>query len=183
MHIHQDFSFQHQSWQVQSFSGVWTKETTRTSEDGSPPKLQACAFFYASLTLQLQVAVWHGKVHDQWKTIINFMLEKLAGNPMDWQDTHNSNLQGRLQSAYGPYLWLFLTNHAIQHNALNKNQWAQPGKSMQQPVMLKHLCYTMLHLTCTCGSSFDNDAKACFDQIIMPLAMICCRQLRLRLYS
>ena len=51
------------------------------------------------------------------------------------------------------------------------------GKQFIDIVLLKQLIYEICRLTKTNMASFDNDAKVCFDRIVMPYALHKCQQL------
>ena len=71
-----------------------------------------------------------------------------------------------------------LMYHAEKHNALGPNQLgARPGKNCIKLVILKQLTYELSHLTRTNLITFDNDAKSCYDRIVMNYALQRTRQL------
>jgi hypothetical protein len=66
-----------------------------------------------------------------------------------------------------------LIQHGKKHGAYGKEQWgSRPGCSCEEVLLLKQLTYTLMELTQTPGGTFDNDAKACFDRIVMVLAAL-----------
>jgi hypothetical protein len=66
-----------------------------------------------------------------------------------------------------------LIKHGEKHGAFGEEQWgSRPGRSCEEVLMLKQLTYTLMELTRTPGGTFDNDAKACFDRIVMILAAL-----------
>jgi Reverse transcriptase (RNA-dependent DNA polymerase) len=56
---------------------------------------------------------------------------------------------------------------------------SRPGKRCQDAVILKHMIYSILRLTKSDGITFDNDAKSCFDRIVLPAASIIAQRLGL----
>ena len=94
------------------------------------------------------------------------MLEKLISNPRIDKVRIIQILEADFNGLLG-ILWnQRLMKHAILHDAINPNQWACPGCSAINTVIMKHLSYSVFHLTHTGGASFDNDAKACYDCIV-----------------
>ena len=58
-------------------------------------------------------------------------------------------------------------------------QQARPGfHSITAPVD-KVLAYDQMQLTKRDGGSFHNDAKGCYDKIVPPHALLCCRRMGL----
>ena len=71
-----------------------------------------------------------------------------------------------------------LTQHAESHNRLGDMQGGfRKGKQCIDIVILKQLIYEICRLTKTNMATFDNDAKACFDRIVMCYALHRCQQL------
>ena len=60
---------------------------------------------------------------------------------------------------------------------MGEEQWARPGRNCEEVLLLKELTYMMFELTRTPGATFDNDAKACYDRIVMVLAALRSNQL------
>ena len=67
---------------------------------------------------------------------------------------------------------------AEEHNQLLSDcQWgARPGRSTKQPDLYKTMPYKISRLTRTPLGTLDNDAKACYDQIVMVLALMICQK-------
>ena len=71
-----------------------------------------------------------------------------------------------------------LVSHAELFQALGEETWGcRKGRSAEECLLLKNFTYIMMRLTRTPGATFDNDAKACFDRIIMALAALRSRHL------
>ena len=63
-----------------------------------------------------------------------------------------------------------LTRHAESHAALSQEQWGnRPGRSAIDAAILKTCTYHFFHLKHTSGGSFDNDATACYDRLVISL--------------
>ena len=54
---------------------------------------------------------------------------------------------------------------------------SRPRRAAIDVVLTKTMTYDLQELTKTNGGTFDNDAKACYDRIVVNLAMLCARQL------
>ena len=54
---------------------------------------------------------------------------------------------------------------------------SRPNKSTTDVILFKHLTYGIWRLTKTDAASFDNDAKACYDRIVMLFGSLCSRRM------
>jgi hypothetical protein len=54
---------------------------------------------------------------------------------------------------------------------------SRPGKKCQDVVIFKHMIYLVLRLTRFDGITFDNDAKFCFDRIVLAAASLIVQRL------
>ena len=64
------------------------------------------------------------------------------------------------------------------HNILHDSQHgSRRGRGTDTLLLTKHLTYSFWRLTQTNGMTFDNDAKSCYDHIIMNLALLASQQL------
>ena len=64
------------------------------------------------------------------------------------------------------------------HNALGPFQWgARKGKTCIELLIMKQLNYELSHLTRTTLVTFDNNAKSCYDRIVMNNALLRSQQL------
>ena len=63
-------------------------------------------------------------------------------------------------------------------NAFHDGQGgSRPSRRTQELLLTKHLNYAILRLSKVNGASFDNDAKSCFDRIVMPVASLAAQQI------
>ena len=66
---------------------------------------------------------------------------------------------------------------AEEQHQLSDSQWeARPGWSTEQPDLYKTMSYEISRLTCTPLGTLDNDAKACYNRIVMVLALMICQK-------
>lgn len=65
----------------------------------------------------------------------------------------------------------------MKHGLLNPGQFGSiPNHTMQEPILLTHLTNDNCRILKKDLARFDNDASACFDRIIVPLAMLAARR-------
>jgi hypothetical protein len=74
-----------------------------------------------------------------------------------------------------------LVEHGEKHKGLNdQNFGSRKSRTAMEPVLLKHLSsYDLSCQSCTNLATFDNDASACYGRIIVALAMVAARRLRM----
>ena len=66
---------------------------------------------------------------------------------------------------------------AEDQQQLSDSQWgARPGRSTEQPDLYKAMSYEISRLTRTPLGTLDNNAKACYDRIVMVLALMICQK-------
>ena len=64
-----------------------------------------------------------------------------------------------------------------QREFLSPESWgSRKGRSANDPLLMKKLTYDIIQLTCTDAATFDEDAKSCYDRIVINIAMLICRQ-------
>ena len=80
-----------------------------------------------------------------------------------------------MDSIHGHHL-----HQAEDTNQLGEQQYgSRPRRSAIDVVITKTMTYEIQELTKTDWGTFDNDAKTCYDRIVVNLAMLCARQLGL----
>jgi hypothetical protein len=74
-----------------------------------------------------------------------------------------------------------LVKHGEKHKkGLNdQNFGSRKSRTAMEPVLLRHLSYDLSRQSRTNLATFDNDASACYDRIIVALAMLAARRLRM----
>ena len=73
-----------------------------------------------------------------------------------------------------------LVRHGEKHKGLNdQNFGSRKDWTAMDPVLLKQLSYNLSRQSRTNLATFDNDASACYDRIIVALAMLAARRLRM----
>ena len=117
---------------------------------------------------------------DQWLKIINVMLEKIPGNPRI-DKLRVIHLFDALWNLSLGIIW----NQRLQSQAealqlLNDGQWgSRKGKNSIDVVLLKQFTYETARLSRTSLITFDNDAKSCYDRIVMTYCLALCQRMGL----
>jgi hypothetical protein len=165
---------------VQRGFGKW-KESTSTSPSGrhlghykaliQDPVLLSC------LTKFMNIAVKSGISISRWSRATNVMLEKDPGNPC----IHRLRIIHLFEADFNFYMKIQwgkrLVCRATKHQLLNTGQFGSvPNHSPMEPIMLTQLSNDSCRLLKHNLARFDNDASACFDRIIVPLAMLAARR-------
>lgn len=148
------------------------------SEDEEKPRLSDRVF---SLKAKfLNIAIRHGVVYTRWKKIVNAMIEKIPGKPLinKLQVIHLIESDFNLMTGI-----LWGRRVMIQGENLSDLGDEQGGsrkdRRAQEILLFKHMVYSVVRLTKTNCTSFDNDAKLCYDHIVMLFASLCSQRLGL----
>ena len=121
----------------------------------------------------------YGFTPKRWTKAIQIMLEKKPGNPL----LHRlrgilileADLNWVLRLIWGQRLF----KNAVNTQTLMTTQQARPGFHSITAPLNKVLAYDHMRLTKQDGASFDNNAKGCYDRIVPPHALLCCRRMGL----
>ena len=106
------------------------------------------------------------------------MLEKLSDNPRFDKLQIIQLFEADINLCYGIYWCCQLMYHAKHHNTLaNEQQGLRPGRSAQNTALLKQRTYKISQLSRTPFGTFYNNTAACYDCIVMPLAVKQAQQL------
>mgnify|MGYP000208384865 CR=1 FL=1 len=125
----------------------------------------------------MDIAATTGFVYNRWLTIYHSMLEKIAGKPRMEKLRIINIYEADLNLLLG-MMFRQLTRHGEANQAFGDETWgSRKGKSATDALLLKILTYLLSELTLTSLGSFNNDAKACYDRIVILLAMLRARQL------
>jgi ribonuclease HI len=108
------------------------------------------------------------------------MLEKIPGTPRLDKLRVIQLFEADLNLTLGILWGRKLVKQCEKHKALGNEQWgSRPGRQALDPAMLKGLAYEIARTTRSNIATLDNDAKACYDRIIMSLAALRAQQLGL----
>jgi len=121
----------------------------------------------------INLALRHGIIYQRWVHINTIMIEKVPGvyhiDKLRALHIFESDLNGVLGILWGRRLMA----NAEHHKILNEAQHgSRKGRGTDTLLLTKHLTYTLWRLTHSNGMSFDNDAKSCYDRIVMPMALL-----------
>jgi hypothetical protein len=185
------------STDFKSFFNKWN-ENTSTSPSGKhlghykallSPALKACAATNSpGLTAEadriidahvslLNIAAEYGSPLPRWKNIVSVMIEKKPGN-------YQLNKLRTIHLFEADYNWLIgmifgrrMVHGAERQKHLHEGQWgSRPGPSAHDALLHKIASYEVSRLTRTPLATFDNDAKSCYDRIIMVFALLLCQK-------
>jgi hypothetical protein len=124
----------------------------------------------------INAAKSQGHVLQRWKHVTNVMLEKIPGKPRIDKLRVIHLFEADLNLYLGILWSRRLMWNAEDHQCLNDEQWgSRSGRMCSDVVLLKHFTYLMSHMTKTTLGTFDNDAKSCYDRIVVNLAMLISR--------
>ena len=106
------------------------------------------------------------------------MLEKEPGNPTISKLQVIQLLEADMNFVFCLLCGQRLVHNALSHNALSqRNFGSRPGVRVHSALPLKTISYDYLRYTGQNAIIFDNDAKACFDRIILSLGLMAKEQL------
>jgi hypothetical protein len=124
------------------------------------------------ITLLLNLCAKEGIALDRWLTVHCTMLQKTVGLRV----IHI--VEADLNLLLGILFGKRLTSQAEKNDCLGDIQWgSRKGKQCIDVILLKQLTYEIARMTRTDLTTFDNDAKSCYDRIVMSYALQRCQQL------
>jgi hypothetical protein len=124
-----------------------------------------------------QIALTHGYVWDRWKGIVSVMIEKKPGlfllEKLCTIHLYEADYNWTLGLVFGHRM----VHEAERQGHLNESQWgSRPGRSTEEALIHKILSYEISRSTRTPLGALDNDAKACYDRIVMLFALTLCQK-------
>ena len=123
-------------------------------------------------------AIKLGYVYERWKKVVNALIEKIPGLPLDSKLRVIHLIESDFNLLIGMLWGRRMIWEGEDKDRFHEGQGgSRPGRRAQEQVMQKHSIFSILRMSQINGSSFDNDAKSCFDRIVMPLASLCSQQL------
>ena len=157
------------------------KESTSTSPSGrhlghykaliqDPSLLESFRKFF-------NIAISRGIAIPRWSQAVNVMIEKDKGQPR----INRLRIIDLFEADYNLFLKVTwgsrLVRRALNMDLLNDGQHGSvPGRTTMDPIMLNQLTTDLCRLLRINYARFDNDASACFDRIIVALAMLAARR-------
>ncbi|KAL7559678.1 hypothetical protein ACA910_002387 [Epithemia clementina (nom. ined.)] len=120
------------------------------------------------MAILLTMAFLFGLIVHKWTCIHNAMLEKQPGNPRLDKLRVIHILDALWNQGMGTMWARQLQPNCEQHSALHDGQWgSRHRRQCIDVVTLKQLTYELSRVTQTDLITFDNDAKSCYDRIVM----------------
>ena len=126
----------------------------------------------------LNLLVENGLSLDRWQNSINVLIEKDPGIPC----VHRLRIIHLFEADYNFILKLLWGSRIVKHGEklrlFNNNQHgSRRNRTSLDPVHLQLLSMDLCRLLKLNMASFDNDARACYDRIIVALGMLAARRL------
>jgi hypothetical protein len=138
------------------------------------------AAFFDHKARMINLALDHRHVYTRWQTVITTMIEKIPGVPR----LDKLRVIHIIESDFNLWMGIVCGQQMIfqaeSMNLLGEEQsGSRPGKRCQDVVIFKHMTYSVLRLAKSDGITFDNDAKSCFDRIVLAAASLVLQRLGL----
>jgi hypothetical protein len=119
-------------------------------------------------TRLLNIAIKHCHIYPRWKRIINALIEKIPGLPLIGKLRVIHIIESDINLLMGIAWGRKLMWQGEDLQVFGEEQsGGRKGKRCQDVLLFKHLVYSILRLSKSNGSTFDNDAKSCYDRIVM----------------
>jgi hypothetical protein len=126
----------------------------------------------------INLAVQNRIVYPRWKVVHNTMIEKIPGRPHLNKLRVIHIIESDSNMTMGIYWGRRLMLQAEQLSQFGVEQsGARKNMKCDDVLLFKHLTYSILRLSKTNGTTFDNDAKSCYDRIVMLLVSIASQRL------
>jgi hypothetical protein len=123
-------------------------------------------------------AIQHNFAPERWNQVHNIMLEKQPGYPYlpKLRTIHITEKDENLLA--GITFGRRLISHGEMIQAFGDEQGgSRPDRQTGEISLFKHFMLSISRTTITDLITFDNDAKSCYDRIIMPLASLAAQRL------
>ena len=132
----------------------------------------------------MNIAIGRGISVKRWSNAVNVMIEKDPGRPR----INRLRIIHLFEADYNLFLKLIwgsrLVRRAVLLDLLNDGQHGSvPGRTPMDPIMLNQLTTDLCRLLKVNYARFDNDASACYDRIIVALAMLAARRCGMPLHA
>jgi hypothetical protein len=154
--------------------GHWKALISHTASTQFP---EHCDLIIGIIVSQMNLSLKHGYAWERWKRIISAKIPKRAGNMLLDKLRTIHLMEPDFNWLQGLIIGRRMIREAETNQRLHDNQWgSRPGRHAIGAVMLKVMSYEIARHSRTPLGSFDMDATACYDRIIIALAMYLCRQ-------
>jgi len=121
----------------------------------------------------LQAAIDHNIIYTRWEKVATIMIEKIPGNPT----IHKLRALHLFENDFNLLLGILWSKRLLKNgennNILNNAQYgSRNNRSTYDALTFKHFTYGITRLSKADLISFDNDAKACYDRIVLLFGML-----------
>jgi hypothetical protein len=125
----------------------------------------------------MNIAVQSGVSIPRWSNAVNVLIEKDPGKPR----LNRLRIIHLFEADFNFFLKLQwghrLVRRSLKMNLLHDGQHGSvPGRTSLDPIMLTQLTTDLSRILKHDFARFDNDASACYDRIIIALAMLAARK-------
>jgi hypothetical protein len=143
----------------------------QATDDSTAPHIPDLIFELKAAVLNL--AISNTIILDRWKTIVNIMIEKIPQRPHISKLSIIHLIESDFNMAMG-ILWgrRLMAQGERLHQFGDEQSGARKHKQCPDVLLLKHLTYSTMRLSKSNGTTFDNDAKSCYDRIVMLFASL-----------
>ena len=157
---------------------VLLKTMPESDDSPSTETIQENAWFI--ITTIINIGATFGLTLPRWEEAVCVMIEKAPGNLLLHKLRRIFIMASDYNMTLGTIVGRQLLWRAEDLNLLHKDLWGtRKDRSANDAALMKELTLGLSRITLTALATFDNDAKSCYDRVIMPLALIICRQLGL----
>jgi hypothetical protein len=126
----------------------------------------------------INAAVHYGHLYERWTKVVNATIEKIPGKPL----LHKLRVIHLIESDFNLLIGILwgrrMMAHAEKLGLLGDEQsGSRADRSAIDVLVLKQCLYSIMRLARRNGASFDNDAKSCYDRIVMLVASLCSQKM------
>ena len=115
-----------------------------------------------------------GFAFERWKEVVNCMIHKKIDTYLLDKLRVIHLFEADYNLAIGLIFGRYMIHRACDQLAFHSSQWGRPDRECEDVLMLKDLSYQVACMGHTDIATFDNDATACYDQIVSRFALLCC---------
>jgi hypothetical protein len=142
---------------------------TFENQNAKPELHKAAGEILQLLVDIMDLASDQGFTLDRWTCVINVMIYKQLGVHLVNRLRVIHLFEADCNFIIGTILGCRAIYSGVDNKTLHPSQWAQPGRQCSDVVVLRELTLAVAKLTKTSLASFENDASACYDRIVMNL--------------
>ena len=131
-------------------------------------------------TCIINMGATFGLTLPRWEETVCVMIEKSPGNLLLHKLRRIFIMASDYNLTLGTIVGRRLLWRAEDLGMLHKDLWGtRKDRSANDAALMKELTFGLARVTGTALATFDNDAKSCYDRVVMTLALIICRKLGL----